>query len=193
MTDSPISNEKREFRCVHCDGLIRIPRELPPTTGPCPHCSGIITSPAPPPADLMPMQEPSAVVAEALLDAPLLPTLTTPLPIAAPPLLEIPSLSADLPSPAVADDIPPEIPRSPSAPEEFPSLAAAEEMPPEPPAPASPSRSGLIPLMLVLLVLGTILLGAVFYLVQELGKNIAPPTPNPLPGAASPVGDPPNP
>ena len=40
-------DQNREFRCVHCQGLIRIPAGLPSTTGPCPHCSEIITSPSP--------------------------------------------------------------------------------------------------------------------------------------------------
>jgi hypothetical protein len=60
-------DQNREFRCVHCRGLIRIPAGLPPTTGPCPHCSGIITSPSledtvtHPPAD---NQDLTALVAE---------------------------------------------------------------------------------------------------------------------------------
>ncbi|MBK1881738.1 hypothetical protein JIN85_04895 [Luteolibacter pohnpeiensis] len=47
MSNQPIPGDLREFRCIHCNGNIRIPRNLPATTGPCPHCSGIITSPAP--------------------------------------------------------------------------------------------------------------------------------------------------
>ena len=47
MSDPMIPADRREFRCIHCDGKILIPVDLPPTTGPCPHCSGVITSPAP--------------------------------------------------------------------------------------------------------------------------------------------------
>jgi len=41
---------KRQFRCEHCNGLIIIPVDLPPTKGPCPHCAETIESPAPPEA-----------------------------------------------------------------------------------------------------------------------------------------------
>lgn len=38
---------KRHFRCEHCNGLIVIPVDLPPTKGPCPHCKQTIESPGP--------------------------------------------------------------------------------------------------------------------------------------------------
>jgi hypothetical protein len=45
---APTQNpQERAFYCVHCNGRIVIPADLPPTTGPCPHCKGTITSPAP--------------------------------------------------------------------------------------------------------------------------------------------------
>ncbi len=47
MHPPPNPSQQREFRCVHCKGLIRIPADLPPTTGPCPHCATSITSPGP--------------------------------------------------------------------------------------------------------------------------------------------------
>ena len=47
MSPPPDSKPQREFRCEYCNGLIRIPADLPPTTGPCPHCAKSITSPAP--------------------------------------------------------------------------------------------------------------------------------------------------
>ena len=46
MVNLEIPSAQREFRCVHCNGKILIPRDLSPTTGPCPHCTGVITSPA---------------------------------------------------------------------------------------------------------------------------------------------------
>jgi hypothetical protein len=46
MADPSLPANLREFHCNHCNGKIRIPRDLPPTTGPCPHCGGVITSPA---------------------------------------------------------------------------------------------------------------------------------------------------
>lgn len=46
MSDPSLPPNQREFHCIHCNGKIRIPKDLPPTTGPCPICSGIITSPA---------------------------------------------------------------------------------------------------------------------------------------------------
>jgi hypothetical protein len=47
MQNPPDPIHQREFRCDHCKGLIRIPANLPPTTGPCPHCATSITSPGP--------------------------------------------------------------------------------------------------------------------------------------------------
>ena len=47
MTDPTLPANVREFHCYHCRGKIRIPKDLPPTTGPCPHCQRTITSPAP--------------------------------------------------------------------------------------------------------------------------------------------------
>jgi len=54
MSDLPISPDLREFQCSHCGGKIRIPRNLPATTGPCPHCGGTITSPDAEPAVFQP-------------------------------------------------------------------------------------------------------------------------------------------
>jgi len=64
---------KRQFRCEHCNGLIIIPVDLPPTKGPCPHCEKTIESPAPhtaapaapPPASLAPLPRPGDVAAPA--------------------------------------------------------------------------------------------------------------------------------
>ncbi len=42
---SPV-HPPREFQCSHCKCTIKIPWNLPATTGPCPNCKEIITSPA---------------------------------------------------------------------------------------------------------------------------------------------------
>jgi hypothetical protein len=47
MSEAEIPPSQREFCCIHCNGRLFIPRDLPPTTAPCPHCGGVITSPAP--------------------------------------------------------------------------------------------------------------------------------------------------
>ena len=45
----------REFQCIHCNCTIKVPWNLPATTGPCPSCQEIITSPAfIPPAPAVP-------------------------------------------------------------------------------------------------------------------------------------------
>ena len=50
----------REFRCIHCNGTIAIPYDLPPTTAPCPHCNNPITSPAVGVAPVSQIPEPAA-------------------------------------------------------------------------------------------------------------------------------------
>jgi hypothetical protein len=203
MADAPISNDQREFRCNHCDGAIRIPKDLPPTTGPCPHCSGIITSPAPEAetkaaevvpakveaaAPAPPVPEPSPVVAPI--------RETPPEPPAVPATLDVPAVPAVTPSVARRTGPPP--PPGSARQETRPAASTVDtakpgdgEKPPEPPAkPAEkkapkPKRSGLITLMLVLLALALILLGVVYLIIQELGKNIAPPVPDAPVGTSS--------
>jgi len=41
-----ISSNPKEFRCIHCNGNIRIPVILPATMGPGPYCGGVVPSPA---------------------------------------------------------------------------------------------------------------------------------------------------
>ena len=43
---------QRQFQCEHCQGLITIPANLPPTTAPCPMCGQSTTSPGPEQAPL---------------------------------------------------------------------------------------------------------------------------------------------
>ena len=47
MSTPGLNPDQREFRCVHCNGKIVVPKDLPPTAGPCPHCEKEITSPGP--------------------------------------------------------------------------------------------------------------------------------------------------
>ncbi len=157
-----IAADRREFRCVHCDGKILIPLDLPPTTGPCPHCSGVITSPAPEPT----------------------PTFKSPPEEAAPPPPAIPSVP-----PVVFDKKPPPPPQKiqatphPLAKEEIPKIelphpehVSEHNVPKKKSAPKEGKRrSGLIPVMLVLLILG-LAGGGIFYFVSKVINNpVAPP------------------
>lgn len=47
MSEFSQFSQQRAFHCIHCNGRIVIPADLPATTGPCPHCQGTITSPDP--------------------------------------------------------------------------------------------------------------------------------------------------
>jgi hypothetical protein len=192
MADAPISNQQREFRCLHCDGLIRIPRDLPPTTGPCPHCSGIITSPARETAEAAPQSPllkstplpestpPPAAVPTPMPETPPLPSAASPLPISAPPVLEVPAVPTGPPPPAdpSAPDAPTLVPPEKSG-DDPPH--AAEDKAPERPSPLptnippTPRRSGVITFMLVLLAVALLLFGIAYLIIQQLAKNIPPP------------------
>lgn len=161
MANSEIPNDKRDFRCDHCNGAILIPRDLPPTTGPCPHCSAVITSP-PPEA---PVQPPPASASPVIPEPP-----------PAPPAPPAP-VRAVIPEPRAAQ---PPAPKPPAAPVETPQPCAppppeTKKVDPEP-LKTKPQKSGLIPVMLVLLVL---VLGAgvaVHFVAREMGNNIPPPS-----------------
>lgn len=179
-----IPANQREFRCTHCDGNILIPLDLPPTTGPCPHCGGVITSPAcetpvvpveafqiPPPPEIPPppvVAPPPATPAPAAIEikppAPPQEIQTTPHP-----LVKAESPKIELPSPHTASER-----NTPK------NQKRTKEEKPKP----KPKRSGLIPAMLVLLVLGLAAGGVVYFAAQEMGKRIEPPT------VRLPVGDP---
>ncbi len=149
---------QRDFRCKHCDGKILIPANLPPTTGPCPHCGGVITSPAlevvtvPPAAFQLP---------------------TPPAEISAPPHpQERPATGAPAAVPVLQEEKPKIVlppPKGQAAePRNKPSQAVSNA--------GKSERSGLIPAMLVLLVLGLLGFGGVYFASLELGKRIEPPT-----------------
>jgi hypothetical protein len=143
MENFDIPSDKREFRCVHCNGKILIPGNLPPTTAPCPHCGREITSPA-----------------EAVAQVPV--------PTASPPpaaLQRIPEPRRDpLPSPPAS---------SPSA------RDGKSERAPASTGGGRSEKSGLIPVMLVLLALILCAGTAVYFVANEMGRNIPPPVVNP--------------
>lgn len=157
MANPEIPNDKRSFRCTHCGGAVLVPRNLPPTTGPCPHCSGVITSPPPePPVQTAPPvgQEPPK--------PPAIPPRRVPVPPSATP---IPPPPKSIPVPTNA------VPTPPAAEKTAPLQAKAA--PPKPAAPAALRKSGLIPVMLILLLL---IAGAgvgVMLVTRETGNNLA--------------------
>ncbi|MEY3895069.1 MAG: hypothetical protein RLZZ214_588 [Verrucomicrobiota bacterium] len=162
MSVTMIPANQREFRCAHCDGKILIPLDLPPTTGPCPHCGGVITSPD--------YEPPVAPVAAFQIPPP--PVATPPPPAVVeikppPPSPEIPAT----PHPLAKKDTPKvELPPPAKVPE--PKVSKKEK-----PAKVDKSkRSGLIPALLVLLLLGLVGAGVAYFASKELRKPVEPPT-----------------
>jgi hypothetical protein len=182
MADFAIPTNQREFRCMHCNGKILIPKELPPTTGPCPHCSGVITSPALETAAAIPaFQMPAAPVA-AIPVAPAVekppvepPRAAVTRPPAPPVKIEEPEIAPIVPlAPEPTVEVKPQRveipPKSPASPVNHPKKKNAPKEP-------KPPRSGLIPVLLVLFLL---LLGggaAVYFVSKDFGKNLPPPPP----------------
>lgn len=173
MADIAIPSEQREFRCIHCDGKILIPRDLPPTTGPCPHCAGLITSPArDKPATEIEIPIPIPQVAP-----PRIPAIPPPPPVASVPVA--PSAVPQVPVKAVA----PIATVSPPAPAEEKAAHALLEKsdhaelnkPKKQAKPAKAQRSGWIPVMLVLFALILAGGGVAYFAAQELGKTDRPP------------------
>lgn len=162
MANFEIPDDKREFRCNHCNGKILIPRDLPPTTGPCPHCSGIITSPTPGSSEPdfqfpQPSPEPPAVQAP----TPVVPVVPVDSP---PPATVIPPPRAETPKAEI------EIPHAadPSHGNKRKSKAAAAST-------DRPHKSGLIPVMLVILLLIAGAGVAIHFVANEMGRNVPPP------------------
>ncbi len=176
MSDSIIPAHLREFRCKHCDGKIQIPLELPPTTGPCPHCAGVITSPenqppAPPLPEIEiapPVLEPTPIVATP-------PELTLPEPVvsppaALPPVVHLPPPYQELPQTPIAlaqEALPP--------PAKLPAPTETEKAKPTPAR--KPHRSGLIPILLIILLLGIAIGGIVIFASKEMGTRAELPMP----------------
>jgi hypothetical protein len=175
MSQADISRDNREFSCVHCSGRIQIPWNLPPTTGPCPHCGGTITSP--------PLAEENPDLPAHVPPVPV-PVIARPVaaaaaPVAIPPAPEPPAVR-EAPEPSVPS-IPPR--RSdPAPPEGKPIEPARKDSRNPPPKVANkrsegpPSKSGLIPVMLVLLLLVLAIGAGIFYAASEMGRNIPPPS-----------------
>ncbi len=185
MAISEIPNDKRAFLCEHCGGTILIPLDLPSTTGPCPHCTGEITSPAPekplPPVQAAPTPVkqvlPSTSLAPPAQEVPA-PVKQVPLPAAVrpsiPPARKTPLATADRTPPASAAD------PAPKTTPEAPRLGAPSGEIVRTPIPTAstskPQKSGLIPVMFVLLLLIVGAGVAVLIVSREMGNNI--PSPN---------------
>jgi len=190
MANFEIPSDKREFRCDHCSGKILIPWDLPPTTGPCPHCGGTITSPLaapPPPVQAVPVppmiqKEPAQpVIQEApvirRVAPPEVPVARNEPPAVPPDVLDAPVVRKPDPLPVVARE--PE--HSPAHEVEIPPAdghAHGNKRKHKTPPAAKPrtEKSGLMPVMLVLLAL--ILAGGavVYFVAEEMGRNVPPPT-----------------
>lgn len=197
MANLEIPSDKRDFRCVHCNGKILIPRDLPPTTGPCPHCTGVITSPALEAAAPLTFQTPSPPPPAALSRVPVepappeppQPAPVQPAPRSTPPPPPQDNTPAPVPAPLPAKTSSIPASRNPKVAIDTPHAgdppASAKQKTPTPPAKAEPpKKSALIPVMLVLLLL---ILGggaAVIFVAREMGNHIAPPS------LAPPGGDP---
>lgn len=174
MAISEIPNDKRAFRCEHCNGTILIPLDLPSTTGPCPHCSSVITSPAPeikePPTRIVP--PPAEKTIPPSPPTPPVQEIPTPVKVAATPP------PPTIPAPREASETPVSTPAPAPKPDSATPAPALEKIASSKPSAVKPKpeKSGLIPVMLVLLVL---ILGvgvAAVFVSKELGNNIPPPT-----------------
>ncbi len=170
MSNPEIPSDWREFRCIHCDGMIQIPKDLAPTSGPCPHCQGVITSPAP-------------VVEISVPDT----AWKVPTPLAAVPPIAVPAqLETSVSPPPVPTPVTPqETPAiQPSIPPKKNPASAKDDAPPklEPPKKPTPEKSeprkksGLLPVMLVLLVLILAAGAAMYYTIQEKDRIVPPPS-----------------
>jgi len=153
MSNFSQTPQERDFHCQHCNGRIVIPYSLPSTTGPCPHCQGTITSPPPPGEE--------ALVQQAPAPAPLPPHEPA---YAAQQTEQTAGAVSQQPEQAV---IPPR------------RDAAEQPVAPQKPKAAPQARkknsSGIIPAMLGLFALILAGGGAVYYISNQMGKNIDPP------------------
>jgi hypothetical protein len=211
MADNLIPTTQREFRCNHCDGKILIPKDLPPTTGPCPHCAGVITSPdpdkttvavsvpvsaikAPPAIPAAPAQAKDIPARTPSAPPPPPRSSPPPSPISAPPAVPI---EASLPQKGpneTSGNVPvsnkvesrdlSEMIGNVAPPESTSTKKKAKPRKQKDPNTPKPHRSGLIPVMLVLLALILAGGGVIYFASQELSKNIA------APNVKATVGDP---
>ncbi len=210
MTDPTLPANIREFHCYHCRGKIRIPKDLPPTTGPCPHCQGIITSPAPEttaPASFLPpapvsypaaQQPPARTVAPLpTQDVPAAPTYQPP----AAPAYQAPAEPAYQPPPPPPAPPQEQSPVAPPPPQPQPAEPAVAPPSRQPAAasPGLPSRgsssrrkeekeeprksSSAAPAVFLGCLLLAIAGGAGYLVYKEMNRTaVTPPAPASLPG-----------
>lgn len=189
MNDPSLPANMREFQCIHCNGKIRIPKDLQPTTAPCPLCHGIITSPAPepespishlPPAPVgyptgqvpvIPAVAPLPAIGSPVTNIPPAPTATTPPEPQQPARVDAPP-HAEVPSPVTQQVSSPDSPAStPTRPARKPSRNN-EETP-------NPKKS-LIAVLLITLLLLALAGGAGFMVFKEMrGRSLSGPTSKP--------------
>lgn len=178
MSQLDVSSDKREFHCNHCSGQIQIPWNLPPTTGPCPHCGGVITSPGPvntPPPT--PVFDLPAYLSKPRPDAGSVPSVRVENDVSQN-AAESETLASTIPPRGDADGLPAE---KTGAETSLPK----QGKPPDGGGRNKGDKSGLIPVMLVLLVLILIGGAVVIYASSEMGRNISPPSTVRLPGSAA--------
>jgi hypothetical protein len=173
MSDPSIPANLREFRCNHCDGNIRIPLELPPTTGPCPHCGGIITSPAYEPPKL-PLAE--SEIVQAVIKSPQALSIP-PEPIPAPVSLPQPPPYQEPTAIPIAQPVEP-------PPEPTKLLKPKKEKKVSNPKEEKPKRSGLIATLAIVFLLMLALGGAIILALKEMGAK------DPQPVVMAPVSNP---
>jgi hypothetical protein len=176
MENPDIPSDKKQFLCIHCSGVILVPRDLPPTTGPCPYCGGTITSPAgdgsassgPPPAPAPPVAPPPVpppVAAPVQAPPPVPAAPATPEPIPAPQPAPEPAAKVEAPEPASAP------------PQQAPAEQTKEK-------PQVAPRSVAFPIVLVSLVL----LGGgalTYFVTKEMKRDASAPAINPKAGQAA--------
>ncbi len=128
MDNPVIPSDKKQFPCCHCNGMVVVPRDLPPTTAPCPYCGGMVTSPdneGPAPSNTPILKSPGTPP-----PAPPAEPLATPVGPLAPP----PAPSAE---PVVAPAAAPKRPPPPGPEQVVPKqpVAAAAQLPKHAPSP----------------------------------------------------------
>jgi hypothetical protein len=175
MTDLSLPPNQREFHCAQCNGKIRIPKDLPATTGPCPICNAIITSPAPEPEFEATSLPPVPARNESAAQPP------TPAPAPEPiPLQPQPAPTPQYVPPVVETKAPEPVAVAPIR--SFDELAGTRPAP----APAVESKpakkKSLAPLfgLLALLLLAAAGFAAYHFLLPKLRKPAATPKPAPV-------------
>ena len=142
MSATDQNPKERAFQCIHCNGRIVIPADLPPTTGPCPHCKGTITSPAPGNSSPASTQSPA-------------PQATSP---------SQPPQAATVVLATKAAPAAPVAPVTYEAPEELKEKEAQNSK-------KSPKKSSALPLLLVIIIILGALGGGGYYVLKIMNKD----------------------